>query len=175
METIKESAGPFLALVVEGNTERPDRRTQNMGLRIVGATASDMTEVFFLVALDGFARPTLCSIMTGYGPTATFEPDQIRRPMTLDIPEPENFAALMAIIKNDRRRGTESVDGKPDLRKPRKAIIVITSAAFIKPFLHFYFTTEAERPETPNLDEFIAFGTSVVIDMATHEVKLLQT
>jgi hypothetical protein len=175
METVENRAGPYLVMVVERNFEAPDRRTQDMGSKIVAATASRCSEALFLVALDGLARPTLYGIMIGFGPTATFEPDQISRPMTLDLPEPESFAALMAFVESNRRRGTESVEGKPDTRKPRKAVIAITSAAFIKPFLRFYFSTVANRPNDPNFDEFISYGAAVVLDTITHEVKILQT
>jgi hypothetical protein len=175
MEKVEKNAGPFLVLVVEGNVEAPDRRTQEMGSRIAATTESKQNEVFFVVALNSFARSSLSSLMTGYGSTATFEPDQIRHPMTLDMPELEGFTALMKIVRDDRLRGTESADGKPDPRKPRKAMVAITTADFIKSFLHYYFSTVADRPEAPNLDEFVAYGTSFVLDMTTHEVKLLQT
>jgi len=174
MENFKNHGVPFLALVAEGNIGHPDRRAQDMGTLLANATESKNTDVLFAVAQDGLARATLSSVMIGYGPTATFEPDQIRRPMALDVPEQDGLDALMAIIEANRRRGTEGVAGKADARKPRKAVIVITNGAFIQAFLRFYFSTVANGPETPSLDEFVSFGTSVVINTITHEVKILQ-
>ena len=173
MVKLENDAGPFLALIVEKNAEAPERRMQDMGSLVAAATASSDAEVFFGVALDGYARSSLYDLMTGYGSTATFEPDQIRHPMWLDIPEIQSFARLMMLVGNNDHLIKAAAGGLSDPQAPKKANIAITTDAFIKPFLRFYFANVAGRRGTPNLDEFVSYGTIVLLNLATHHVELL--
>jgi hypothetical protein len=174
MENFNNPAGPFLVLVVEKDTETPERRIQDTSGLMAAATGSGNKDVLLAVALEGFARSTLSDIMTGFGSTATFEPDQIRHPIWLDVPEAENYAKLMMIVNDNDQLIQKIAAGHSDPRKPKKAVIAITTDVFIKKFLRFYFSTVAKRPETANLDEFISRGTTVILNTATHETRLLQ-
>ena len=157
--------GTMIALVLKekGPIEIPDQKMQRMGNLIAEVANGDKGNVAFVIAA-GFARVALYDLMTGFGPTATFVPNQISTLTGRHLPDPERFVRLIEWIRENEARGNK-----------RKAMAVIADAEFIKAFLRFYFSSIANAPLTASLNDFVSPDTVITIDTTSSAIKMLQT
>ncbi len=154
----------LIALVLMNADDTPNRTTQRVG-DLVAKEADGRQENIMFVFGSGHHGPTLYDIMTGFGPTASFTPDQITTLTGLYLPDPERFVRLGALIAKNEA---------PDNPHPRKVMGVIADAEFIKAFLRHYFTVVAKEPTAATLNDFVIPGTVIVLETETNHVRVLQ-
>jgi hypothetical protein len=152
----------IVAMVLKNKNDTPDRQTQRLGDLIAKTAGGDKENIMFVFA-DGYTGSTLYDLIAGFGPTATFAPDQIRTLSGRHLPDPERFVRLIELIRANEAR-----------EKPRQVAAVIADAEFIMAFLRFYFITVAQDLLAADLCDLIR-PDSIAINIATHRVRIFQS
>lgn len=152
----------IIALVLKNTGSEPDRQMQNMGSHVAKEAGGKPDDIMFVYA-SGHDSQTFDDLITGFGPTATFAPEQITTLTGLHLPDPARFACLIGKLRENETR-----------TNPRKVMAVIANAEFIKAFLRYYFTVVAQQPEATTMDDFVSAGITIVLETDTHNARLLQ-